>query len=223
MQYSVEGTPLPVVICQVEPGEVIVSERGGMTWMSQNMVMETKGGGIGKMFGRAFSGEAMFQNRFHAEGGTGEIAFASSYPGAIIPFEITPSKGIIAQKSAFLASTDGVELSMYFQKKLGAGFFGGEGFIMQRMSGQGIAFVEIDGHCVEYELAPGQSMMIDTGHLAAMEETVSIDIQMIKGMKNMFLGGEGMFNTKVTGPGKIWLQTMPLSGLVGLLTPFFTK
>lgn len=223
MQYSVEGTPLPVVICRVEPGEVIVSERGGMTWMSQNMVMETKGGGLGKMFGRAFSGEAMFQNRYYAEGGVGEIAFASSYPGAIIPFEITPSKGIIAQKSAFLASTDGVELSMYFQKKLGAGFFGGEGFIMQRMSGHGIAFVEIDGHCVEYELEPGQSMMIDTGHLAAMEETVSIDIQMVKGMKNMILGGEGMFNTKVTGPGKIWLQTMPLSGLVGLLTPFFTK
>ncbi|MFZ5974202.1 MAG: TIGR00266 family protein [Bacillota bacterium] len=223
MQYTIDGTPLPVVICSLEAGETMITERGSMSWMSPNMKMDTKAGGLGKALGRALSGDSMFQNRYTAEGGPGMIAFASSFPGSIIPFQISPGRAMIVQKSGFLASEAGVTLSVFFQKKLGAGFFGGEGFIMQKLSGEGTAFVEIDGHCVEYSLGVGQSIMIDTGYLAAMEETVQLSIETVKGIKNMVLGGEGLFNTRVTGPGRIWLQTMPLSGFVHLLSPFFTK
>jgi len=194
-----------------------------MSWMSPNMKMETKAGGLGKALGRAFSGEAMFQNKYTAQGGPGMIAFASSFPGSIIPFQISPGRSMIVQKTGFLASEVGVTLSVHFQKKLGAGFFGGEGFIMQKLSGEGTAFIEIDGHCIEYVLGPGQAMLLDTGYLAAMEETVQLSIETVKGIKNMMLGGEGLFNTRVTGPGRIWLQTMPLSGFVSLLAPFMTK
>jgi len=223
MQYTIDGTPLPVVICSLDAGETMITERGSMSWMSPNMKMETKAGGLGKALGRAFSGESMFQNRYTAQGGPGMIAFASSFPGSIIPFKITPGRSMIVQKTGFLASEAGVTLSVFFQKKLGAGFFGGEGFIMQRLSGEGTAFIEVDGHCVEYVLGPGQGMLIDTGYLAAMEETVQLSVETVKGLKNVMLGGEGLFNTHVTGPGRIWLQTMPLSGFVSLLSPFITK
>lgn len=161
----------------------------------------------------------MFQNIYTANG-DGMIAFASSFPGSIIPFEIAPGKDMIVQKSGFLASESGVELTIHFRKKLGSGFFGGEGFIMQKLSGQGMAFVEIDGAVVEYDLAPGQQMLLDTGYLAAMESTCQMDIQSVAGLKNKFLGGEGFFNTLVTGPGKIWVQTMPISSVAGCLQPF---
>lgn len=144
MRYRIEGTPLPVVICELNAGEQMITERGSMSWMSPNMKMETtSNGGIGKVFGRMFSGEAMFQNRYTAMGGPGMIAFASSFPGTILAVEITPDRPLIVQKSAFLASTTGVELSVFFQKKLSAGFFGGEGFIMQKLTGHGVAFLEI--------------------------------------------------------------------------------
>ena len=178
-------------------------------------------GGFGKAIGRMFSGENLFQNRYTATGGEGMIAFASSFPGSIRPMEIAPGKEVIVQKSAFLASESSVELSVFFQKKLGAGIFGGEGFIMQKLSGQGLAFVEIDGHAMEYELAPGQSMVIDTGYLAAMDASCSVDIQSVPGVKNALLGGEGLFNTVVTGPGKILLQTMPISAVAGVLRRYF--
>ena len=220
MKYSIEGTPLPVVICDLEAGEMMITEKGAMSWMTPNMKMETTGGGVGKMVGRMFSGESMFQNRYTAEGGPGQIAFASSFPGSIIPFEIAPGKEIIAQKSAFLASTGGVELSVAFQKKLGAGLVGGEGFIMQKLSGPGMAFIEIDGYVKEYELAAGQSMIVDTGYLAAMESTCKMDVTQVKGLKNMFLGGEGFFNTVVTGPGKIYLQSMPAYQMANTLRPY---
>lgn len=220
MKYSIEGTPLPVVICDLEAGEMMITEKGAMSWMTPNMKMETTGGGVGKMVGRMFSGESMFQNRYTAEGGPGQIAFASSFPGSIIPFEIAPGKEIIAQKSAFLASTGGVELSVAFQKKLGAGLVGGEGFIMQKLSGTGMAFIEIDGYVKEYELAAGQSMIVDTGYLAAMESTCKMDVTQVKGLKNMFLGGEGFFNTVVTGPGKIYLQSMPAYQMANTLRPY---
>ena len=221
MKYSIEGAPLPVVICDMEPGETMITERGAMSWMSPNMQMETTGGGAGKMLGRMFSGESIFQNRYTAMGGPGQIAYASSFPGSIIPFEIGPGSEIIVQKSAFLASTSGVELSVYFQKKLGSGFFGGEGFIMQRLSGQGTAFIEIDGYVKEYRLEAGQSMVIDTGYLAAMDVTCNMEITTVKGIKNMFLGGEGLFNTVVTGPGRVFLQTMPVCQMADTLRPFF--
>ena len=199
----------------------MITEGGAMSWMSPNMKMETtSNGGIGKAFGRAFSGEKMFQNIYTAQGGPGMIAFASSFPGSIRAFEITPGQDMIFQKSAFLASEAGVQLSMHFRKKIGSGLFGGEGFIMQKVSGQGIMFAEFDGHVVEYELQPGQQIVIDTGHLAAMAATCSMDIQSVQGVKNMLFGGEGFFNTVITGPGKVWLQTMPISNVAGALRPY---
>ncbi len=211
MKYQIIGEPMPAAICEVENGETLICESGAMSWMSPNMQMETTGGGVGKIFGRVFSGENMFQNHYTAQNGPGMIAFASKFPGSIRTYEITPSSPIIIQKGAFLASTSDVDLSVHFQKKLGAGFFGGEGFIMQKLSGNGIAFIEIDGYAVEYTLAPGQQMVIDTGYLAMMDATVQMDIQQIKGVKNVLLGGESLFNTMVTGPGRILIQTMPIS------------
>lgn len=221
MQYKIEGTPLPVVICQLDRGECMMTEKGSMSWMTPNMRMETtSNGGIGKALGRMLAGESIFQNRYTAEGGEGMIAFASSFPGTILPVEITPDRPVIVQKSAFLAGVESVDISLFLQKKLGAGFFGGEGFIMQKLSGKGIVFVEIDGSTVEYDLAPGQQMIVDTGYLAMMDATCSMDITAVKGAKNMFFGGEGAFNTVMTGPGKIVLQTMPVNSVAGALIPF---
>ena len=217
MQYKIQGEPMPVVVCELNPGEKMISEKGSMVWMSPNMQMETTAGGFGKAMGRMFSGESLFQNTYTAMGGAGMIAFASSFPGAIRMVPITPDKPVIVQKSAFLAATAGVELSVHFRKKLSTGLFGGEGFIMQRLSGNGYAFIEIDGSAVEYELQPGQQMVIDTGNLAMMEQTCTMDIQTVKGVKNVLFGGEGLFNTVVTGPGKITLQTLPVSNLAGLI------
>ena len=221
MQYQIAGEPLPVVTCQLAAGETMITERGSMSWMTPNMKMETTtNGGLGKAFGRLLAGEALFQNRYTAQGGPGLIAFASSFPGSIRAFEIAPGRELIVQKSGFLAAESTVELSVFFQKKLGSGFFGGEGFIMQKISGRGIAFTEFDGHVVEYDLMPGQSMVVDTGYLAAMDATCSMDIQTVPGVKNMLFGGEGVFNTVITGPGKIYLQTMPISSVAAVIRPF---
>lgn len=220
MQYRIEGTPLPVVICNVEPGETLITEKGAMSWMSPNMKMETNAGGFGKALGRMFSGESIFLNRYSAQGGPGEIAFATSFPGSIKAYDIAPGREIVAQKSAFLASEAGVELSVFFQKKVGSGLFGGEGFIMQKLSGHGTAFLEIDGSVVEYELGPGQSIIVDTGYLAAMDATCSMEIVTVPGLKNMVFGGEGVFNTVIHGPGKILLQTMPINSVAGALIPY---
>lgn len=222
MKYKIEGHPLPVVICELENGESMITERGSMSWMSPNMKMETtSNGGVGKALGRMFAGEALFQNRYTAQGGSGMIAFASSFPGSIMPLDIAPGNGMVVQKSGFLASETGVELSVFFQKKISSGLFGGEGFIMQKLSGNGAAFLEIDGHAVQYDLAAGQSMVIDTGYLAAMSETCSIEIVTVPGVKNMLFGGEGIFNTLVKGPGRIILQTLPISSVAGALRPYF--
>ena len=221
MEYRIEGKPLPVVICQLSAGETMITERGSMSWMSPNMKMETTtGGGLGKALGRMFAGEAMFQNRYTAQGGPGMIAFASSFPGDIRAFEIGPGRELVVQKSGFLASEATVELSVFFQKRLGAGLFGGEGFIMQRLSGRGIVFTEVDGFVMEYDLSAGQSIIVDTGYLAAMDVTCSMDIQAVPGVKNMVFGGEGLFNTVVTGPGRVYLQTMPISSVAGAVRPF---
>ncbi len=220
MKYNIQGEPMPVVICHLEPGESMITERGSMVWMSANMRMETGAGGLGKALGRMFGGESLFQNTYTAESGPGMIAFASSFPGAIRAVEITPDMPVIAQKSAFLAATPGVELSVHFQKKAGAGFFGGEGFIMQRLSGRGMAFLEIDGSAVEYTLAPGQQIVVDTGNLAMMDATCRIDVQTVRGAKNILFGGEGLFNTVVTGPGRVVLQTMALPAFASALIPY---
>jgi len=220
MQYEIKGGSFPVVICQLASGEKMITESGSMTWMTPNMQMETQGGGVGKMFSKALSGESLFQNIYTAQGGAGMIAFGSSFPGRIIPIEIRPGKEWILQKSSFLASEAGVQLGTFFNKKFGAGLFGGEGFIMQRLSGSGVAFAEIDGELIEYELQKGQQLILDTGYVAGFESTVSIDIQSVKGMKNKLLGGEGLFNTVLTGPGRVWLQTMPIPGVARAIQPF---
>ena len=217
MRYEIKGETLPVVVCYLDNGERMITEGGGMSWMSPNMKMETTiNGGIGKAFGRMFSGEKMFQNIYTAQG-DGMIAFASSFPGSIRAFQIAPGQEMILQKSAFLASESGVELSVFFNKKVGSGLFGGEGFIMQKISGYGTVFAEFDGHVVEYELQPGQQIVVDTGHLAAMTGSCQIDIQSVPGIKNALFGGEGFFNTVISGPGHVWLQTMPISNVAGVL------
>ncbi|MEG1869374.1 MAG: TIGR00266 family protein [Oscillospiraceae bacterium] len=222
MQYTIEGTPLPVVICTLENGEVMITERGSMSWMSSNMKMETtSNGGVGKAFGRMFSGEALFQNRYSPKGGSGLIAFASSFPGSILPFNITPDNGIVVQKGGFLAGEAGVNMSIFFQKKVSSAMFGGEGFVMQKLSGNGVAFVEIDGYAVEYTLAQGESMIVDTGYLAAMSDTCTVEIVTVQGVKNMIFGGEGVFNTLVKGPGKLYLQTLPINSVASSLLPYF--
>ena len=222
MKYQIVGEPMPVVLCDVAAGETLLTERGSMSWMTPNMQMETGAtGGLGRALGRMFSGESIFQNRYTALGGPGQIAFASSFPGSIRALNIAPGADMIVQKSGFLASEVGVELSIAFQRRLGSAFFGGEGFIMQRLSGQGVAFIEIDGYACEYELAPGQSMIVDTGYLAAMSASCTMDIVTVPGMKNMVFGGEGVFNTVVTGPGRVILQTMPICAVAGSLRPFF--
>ena len=219
MKYEIKGGAFPIVVCQLTKGEQMITEKGSMVWMTPNMAMETTGGGVGKMFSKAFSGESMFQNIYTAKG-DGMITFGSSFPGKIMAVEIQPGKNFIVQKSAFLAAEKGVELSIHFNKKAGAGFFGGEGFIMQKLSGRGIAFVEIDGDLVEYELAAGQQMIVDTGNVAGFESTVSIDIQTVSGVKNVLFGGEGLFNTVLTGPGRIWLQTMPVVNVANAIRPY---
>lgn len=221
MQYEIKGGNLPVVICRLEGGESMITERGSMSWMSPNMEMRTSGGGsIGKAFGRLVSGEAIFQNIYTAKGGNGMIAFSSSFPGSIRAVQIQPGQELIVQKSAFLASEEGVELSVFFNKKLGSGLFGGEGFIMQKLSGRGTAFLEIDGSAVEYELEAGQQIVVDTGFLAAMSASCQMDVRQVKGVKNVFFGGEGLFHTVVTGPGRVILQTMPVSDVAKTLAPF---
>ena len=220
MKYEIKGGYFPVVTCTLSSGEQMITEKGSMVWMSSNIEMETQGGGLGKMFSKAFSGESMFQNIYTARG-EGMITFGSSFPGQIIPLQVSPGREMILQKSAFLASETGVTLSIFFNKKLGAGLFGGEGFIMQKISGQGIAFVEIDGELVEYDLKPGEVLVVDTGNVAGFESTVSMDIRQVPGLKNKLLGGEGLFNTHLTGPGKVWLQTMPIVNVAMALKGFF--
>ena len=219
MKYEIKGGAFPIVVCQLTKGEKMITEKGSMVWMSPNMSMETTGGGLGKMFSKAFSGESMFQNIYTANG-DGMITFGSSFPGKIVAIDIKPGRNFIVQKSAFLAAEAGVELSIHFNKKMGAGFFGGEGFIMQKLSGQGTAFVEIDGDLVEYELAVGQKIIVDTGNVAGFDSTVSIDIQTVKGVKNMVFGGEGIFNTVLTGQGRVWLQTMPIVNVANSIRPY---
>ena len=219
MRYEIKGGNFPIVICHLDDGEKMITEKGSMVWMSPNIQMETTGGGLGKMFSKAFSGESMFQNIYTARG-SGLITFGSSFPGKIVPLELTPGNDMILQKSAFLASEAGVELSIHFSKKFSAGLFGGEGFIMQRVSGQGMVFVEIDGELVEYELEAGQQILVDTGNVAGFTPSVQMEIKQVPGLKNKLLGGEGLFNTLLTGPGKIWLQTMPISNVAMSIRPY---
>ncbi|SHK05463.1 TIGR00266 family protein [Hespellia stercorisuis] len=221
MQYEVKGGSFPAVVCTCSPGEKLVCESGAMSWMSPNMKMDTNtNGGIGKAFGRMFSGESIFLNSYEATDGEGMIAFASSFPGDIRVVQVEPGREVVLQKKAFLAGESSVQLSIFFQKKFGSGLFGGEGFIMEKVSGSGLVFVEIDGSAVEYDLAAGQSLVVDTGYVAMMDATCSMDIKKVPGVKNMLLGGEGIFNTVITGPGKVTIQTMPICNVAGSIIPY---
>ena len=217
MQYRIEGGNLPAVIINLNPGESLISEVGGRTWMRGPVQTETKAlGGAGKAIGRLFTGESLFMSIYTA-GGPCEIAFTSSFPGRIVARELQAGESIICQKNSFLCATSGVQLSTFFQKKLGAGLLGGEGFIMQRLTGPGLAFMEVDGFAPEYTLAPGEQIVCDTGVVAIMDATCTMDIQQVPGLKNKLLGGEGLFDTVVTGPGKVCLQTMSAASLAQLL------
>lgn len=219
MDYEIKGGNLPVVICHLKKGEYMLSDSGAMSWMDPVMKMETTSGGLSKAFGRMFSGETIFQNRYQATE-DGMIAFASSFPGSIKAIKVNPEHEIIIQKSAFLAGSGNIEMSVFFNKKISSSLIGGEGFIMTKIKGTGTVFLEIDGSAIEYDLLPGQQMIVDTGYLAMMETTCTMEIQSIKGVKNKLLGGEGFFNTLITGPGKIILQTMPISAVAINLIPF---
>lgn len=224
ISYRVDGTTLQVATIELEPGEVIYSESGGMSWMSGNVEMNTtSGGGLGKMVRRALSGETLFITDFFVRSGHGTVAFASEFPGKIIPFNLKPGESIIVQKDAFMCAEKSVDLDLHFRKRLGTGFFGGEGFIMQKITGPGLAFMEVDGEVIEYDLQPGQQLKVDTGHLAIMEATVDFDVTMVKGFRNILLGGEGLFLASVRGPGKVWLQTMPMSKLAQKIAQFMPQ
>ena len=218
MNAKIIGDTLPAVICKLQKGETVLTENGQMSWMDDGIAMKTStNGGLMKGIGRAFAGESIFMNLYTAEKNDAEIAFASSFPGQILEMDLKEGETIIAQKRAFLCSDASVDIKMQFRKKLGAGFFGGEGFIMQKITGPGKVFLEIDGAVVKKELAAGEKMKVDNGYVAAMTENVKLDITTVKGMKNILFGGEGLFLTTIEGPGTVWLQTMPISKLSSLL------
>ena len=196
------------------------NETGAMSFMTSEMKMETNtGGGLLKGLGRALSGDSIFLNFFTAQADNQKIGFSARTPGKIFPIKLDGTNTIIGQKNAFLAAEEGVNLDIYFKNKLGTGIFGGEGFILQKFSGVGMAFIEIDGEVIERELAPGEQLLLDPGHLAAMDESVGFDIERVKGAKNI-LFGEGLFFARLTGPGKIWIQTMPISKLAQSIIPY---
>lgn len=217
METKIVGEDLPVVICKLKAGETVLTENGGMSWMDNDITMKTTtNGGIMKGLGRALAGESIFMNTYTAEKDDVEIAFASSFPGEILEFDLKEGETIIAQKRAFLCAENTVDISMHFRKKIGAGFFGGEGFIMQKMTGPGKVFLEIDGSLVKKELKAGEKLKIDNGYLAAMTSGVDLNIETVKGVKNIVFGGEGLFLTTLQGPGTVWIQSMPVSKLASL-------
>lgn len=223
MRYEIEGGSLPVAILHLEPGEVVLSELGGRTWVRGEIETETVAeGGIGKSLGRMFVGESLFMSRYTARTAA-EIAFASCFPGCIVVRELAVGESIICQKRAFLCGAGDIQLNAIFQKKLSVGLLGGEGFVMQKVTGPGIAFLEIDGYSKEYDLASGEELVCDTGLLAFMDESCQIDIRVVKGLKNKFLGGEGLVDTVITGPGKVHLQTMSIDRLASFVAPYLSS
>lgn len=223
MQYKIFGDSLPGVTITLNSGESIYSQSGGMTWMTNDFSLDTNmKGGLLKGLGRMLTGESLFMATYTAQADGAEITFASTFPGSIVAADISQGN-IIVQKSSFLCAQPTVELSMYVNKGIASGLFGGEGFLLQRLAGQGMAFFEVDGTCVEKELAPGEVLKVDTGNVAAFQESVGYHVERVKGFRNVLFGGEGLFLTKLTGPGKVWLQTMPLSGFASKLIPFLPR
>ncbi len=217
MRYQVLGDTMPAVEVRFDAaGESMYTQSGGMAWMSEGVAMDSNmRGGLGKSIGRMFSGESLFMATYKAERPDAMIAFASTVAGEILPVDIGACGGLICQKGAFLCAQESVNLSVAFTKKLSAGFFGGEGFILQDMSGTGMVFLEIDGNKVEKNLVPGEVIKVDTGNVVAFEKSVKYEVETVKGLKNIFFGGEGLFLTKLTGPGKVVLQTQNFNEFAG--------
>lgn len=220
MNYKITGDNLQVVTIEIDDNEKVYAEAGSLVYMSPNIKMEAKArGGLLKAIGRKFAGETFFLTEFTSNG-KGFVGFAGNAPGTIIPLEVDKGKGFIVQKDAFLCAEDGVELSIAFQKRLGSIFFGGEGFILERLSGKGTAFIHACGDFIEMDLKEGESVKVDTGSVVGWEESVDYDIQRVKGIKTIFFGGEGLFLTHLKGPGKVILQSMTLHNLAMALAPF---
>ncbi len=221
MEYEILGGSFPVVECTLKSGESMITQSGSMAYMDPTITMETSSnGGLKKIVGRLFTNEKLFQNIYTSTKDGSKVAFGTCVPGSIMAVKLEQGKSIICQKSSFLASYGSIELSTFFNKKIGAGLFGGEGFIMQKITGNGIVFIEIDGSNKEFVLTEGQQLILSTGYLVSMDETCKIDVQTVKGLKNIILGGEGLFNTVITGPGKVIVQTMPLARLANSIYPY---
>ena len=221
MKYELRGDTLPVVILTLEEGESVFTESGGMSWMSDGFEMKTNmEGGLFGGIARKLAGESLFMTTYTLNKTSGGIAFSSSFPGKIVPIHLDAGESLICQKNAFLCAERSVKLEIHLKKKLGAGLFGGEGFILQKVTGPGWVFLEIDGEVVEYQLNPGEKMKVDTGHVAMFEPSVNFDIEMVKGFTNIVFGGEGLFLTTLKGPGKVWLQSMPIGNLASRIIPF---
>ncbi|MDO4863735.1 MAG: TIGR00266 family protein [Ruminococcus sp.] len=215
MKYEIIGQTVPAVEVTLSTGESMFTQSGGMVWQTEGIKMSTNArGGIAKSLGRMFTGESIFMANYTAETEGAKIAFGSTVPGCVVPVDISQGE-MIVQKGAFLCAQQSVDLKATFTKKLTAGLFGGEGFILQRLFGSGMAFLEVDGDKVERVLAPGEVLKVDTGNVVAFETTVSYDIETVKGLGNIFLGGEGLFLTKLTGPGKVILQTQNFNDFAG--------
>ncbi|MBR0225762.1 MAG: AIM24 family protein [Thermoguttaceae bacterium] len=223
LDYMIAGGSTPYVMCYLNSGQATVSPSGGRVWMKGMIGTQTNAsGGFLKSLGRMVAGETFFLSHYVASG-PAEIAFATKLPGMIVPRVLGPGESVICQRGAFLAASPGVELSVFWQKKLSVGLFGGDGFIMQRATGPGIVFLELDGAAFEYDLAAGEQVICDTGAVAWMDSGCSLDIQMVKGVKNILFGGEGLFNTTVTGPGKVTLQSMSVFGTASKLAPIIYR
>ena len=225
MQSRITGTTMPVLEVGLEPGEALVAEAGQMSWMTPNVQLRTTTAAAGSsgLWGavtRAMAGGGLFMTEFTANGGRGAVAFAARLPGAILPMQVTPGAGYMVHRSGFLCGTAGVELAVGFQKSLGAGLFGGSGFIMQRVSGNGTAWLELGGEIVSHELAPGEQLLVHPGHVGMFEERVRFDITTVSGVANALFGGQGLFLVSLTGPGMVWLQSLTVPGLAHALGPY---
>ena len=225
MKHTISGTTMPVLQIQLEPGERIIAEPGEFSWMTENIELHTTtqtagARGLFSVLGRALAGGGLFMTEYSAQGGPGMIAFAAKVPGTIHDIEIGPGHSYMIHKHGFLCATEGAQLSIGFQRGLGAGLFGGNGFILQQLSGPCTAFVELGGECVMYDLPPGQTILVHPGHIGMFQDTVNFDITFMRGIRNVVFGGDGLFIGRLTGPGKVWLQSMTVPGLAHAIAPY---
>ncbi len=221
MRYEIHGTVMQTVDVHLAQGESVYTESGGMAWMRGDVEMSTNTkGGLMAGLGRALAGESLFMTTYTCRSSEGVVVFTPEAPGKVLDFQLAAGQSLICQKDAFMCAESSVKLEMHFRKKLGTGLFGGEGFILQKITGPGTVFLEIPGEVREYVLQAGERMKVDPGHIALFEPTVSYDITMVKGITNIIFSGEGLFLATLTGPGKIWLESLPLSNLAGKLSKY---